>query len=127
LDRFHKNLQLSLSATIVFSVSLIYGGNPSKILPFFFDFEIQNLELQNIFRGIMGLYIGFASYWIIGILKVEHWKGATISNIIFMGGLAFGRLVSLMFDGVSTQYSIGMLLEFVMMCWGIYNLKKVTQ
>jgi NhaP-type Na+/H+ or K+/H+ antiporter len=124
LTKLHKNVQLGLSAIIVFSVAIIYGGNPSKILPFFFDFEVQNLELKNIFRAIMGLYMGFAIYWVIGISKKTHWKSATISNIIFMGGLAFGRLISTIFDGISNQYTIGMLLEFGMMGWGVYNLKK---
>lgn len=124
MTKLHKNVQLGLSAIIVFSVAIIYGGNPSKILPFFFDFEVQNLELKNIFRAIMGLYMGFAAYWVIGISKKAHWKSATISNIIFMGGLAFGRLISTIFDGISNQYTIGMLLEFGMMGWGVYNLKK---
>jgi len=124
LNGIHKNLQLGVSAIIVFSVAIIYGGNPSKVLPFFFDFEVQNLELKNIFRAIMGLYLGFAVYWVVGIIKSEHWKGATISNIVFMGGLAFGRLISTIFDGISNPYTIGMLLEFGMMGWGVYNLKK---
>ncbi len=121
----HKNVHLGLSAIIVFLAALIYGANPNVILPFFFDFEVYNLELKNVFRAIMGLYMGFAIYWVVGIFKSEHWKGATISNIVFMGGLAFGRLVSLLFDGISNPYAIGMLLEFGMLCWGIYNLKKV--
>ncbi|KPM32288.1 Hypothetical protein I595_1938 [Croceitalea dokdonensis DOKDO 023] len=120
----NKNIHLGLSAIIVFFAALIYGGNPSAILPYFFDFEVQNLELKNIFRAIMGVYMGFTVYWVMGIRKPEHWKGATISNIIFMGGLAFGRLVSTVFDGISIQYTIGMLLEFGMMLWGMYNLKR---
>ena len=122
VNRF-KNVHLGLSAVIVFGVSFIYGGNPAKILPLFFDFEVSNLELKNIFRAIMGLYIGFASYWILGIFKSAYWKSATISNVIFMGGLAFGRIVSTIFDGVSLQYTIGLFLEVFVMIWGIYNLK----
>ncbi len=119
-----KNLHLGLSATIVFVVALIYGANPNKILPLIFEFNVENLELKNIFRAIMGLYMGFAIYWVIGIKKTEYWKRATISNIIFMGGLAFGRLVSTIFDGISIQYSIGLILELIVMIWGIYNLKN---
>lgn len=101
MNKIPKNTHLGLSAIVVFLAALIYGAHPSKILPFFFDFDIQNLELKNIFRAIMGLYISFAIYWVIGILKGEHWKGATLSNVFFMGGLALGRLVSLVLDGVS--------------------------
>jgi len=40
-----------------------------------------------------------------------------------MGGLAAGRLISTILDGVSPQYTLGMILELLMMGWGIYNLK----
>ncbi len=119
-----KNLHLALSSVVVFGAALLYGSNPSKILPLFFDFNVDNLELKNIFRAIMGLYIGFAVYWIVGITKSEYWRTATISNVIFMAGLAFGRIVSTILDGISIQYSIGLVLELIVMVWGIYNLKK---
>ncbi len=119
-----KNLQLLLSALIVIAVSFIYGGNPEKILPLIFDFEVHNLELKNIFRAIMGLYVAFGLFWLYGVYEVAYWKSATTSNIIFMTGLAFGRLVSLFLDGFSLVYSIGMLLEFAMAIWGYYNLKN---
>lgn len=120
----NKNLHLGLSAVVVFVAALVYGANPSKILPLFFEFNVDNLELKNIFRSIMGLYIGFAIYWGIGVRKPQYWRSATISNIVFMGGLAIGRLISTIFDGISTQYFIGLILEFLMMVWGMYNLKK---
>ncbi|MCK8522980.1 DUF4345 domain-containing protein [Aquimarina sp. D1M17] len=127
LNNKYKNSHLALSAIVVFSVSLIYGANPNKILPLFFDFRVDNLELKNIFRAIMGLYMGFAIYWVVGIKKPEYWKGATLSNVIFMGGLVFGRLVSTALDGISVQYTIGLFLEVLVMFWGIYNLKKDKQ
>ncbi|WP_238474552.1 DUF4345 domain-containing protein [Maribacter algarum] len=74
----------------------------------------------------MGLYIAFGIYWIIAIRNRKYWRGATISNILFMGGLAFGRLVSTIIDGVSFQYTIGMLLEGLFLIWGLHNLKKYS-
>lgn len=121
-----KNLQLGLSAVVVIIASFIYGANPSKLLPLVFDFEVNNLELKNIFRAIMGLYLGFAAYWIVGIKNEKHWGNATITNVIFMGGLAFGRLISTILDGFSLEYTIGMVLEAIMFFWGLYNLKKLT-
>lgn len=124
MNKLPKHLHLGISAIIVFGVALIYGLNPSSILPLFFDFEVENLELKNIFRAVMGLYIAFALYWVIGIRQPTHWRSATLSNVIFMGGLAFGRAISTVIDGISTQYTIGMLLELFVMIWGIYNLKN---
>lgn len=103
--------------------ALVYGANPGKFLPLVFDFEVESLELKNIFRAVMGLYLAFASYWILGIRRPDYWRSATISNILFMGGLGAGRLISTILDGVSSQYTLGMVLELLMMVWGIYNLE----
>ena len=67
MNELSKKIQLGISAVIILIVGLIYGLNPSQILPLFFDFSVDNLELKNQFRGTMGLYLGFAIYWIIGI------------------------------------------------------------
>lgn len=48
---------------------------------------------------------------------------ATVTNVLFMSGLGFGRLISLALDGTpSLKFLIGMLLEFLLAAWGIYNL-----
>lgn len=123
INKVSKEWHLGISAFIVISVSFVYGGNPSEFLPEVFGFEVYNLELKNIFRAIMGLYIAFGCYWLFGISKASHWRSATISNVLFMGGLAFGRLISTLFDGVSPQFTVGLILETLMMLWGINNLK----
>ena len=41
-----------------------------------------------------------------------------------MGGLAFGRITSILLDGIpSIPFSIGTVLEILFMIWGIVNLK----
>lgn len=119
-----RNLHLGISATIVGIVGLSYGICPSILLPFLFDFKVESVDLSHVFRAMMGLYLGFASFWIIGIFKFEHWRNATLSNIIFMGGLAFGRMVSILVDGIpSVLFLIGTVMEILFMLWGILNLK----
>jgi hypothetical protein len=62
----------------------------------------------------MGLYLGLTIYLIIGVFKDEYWKTATITSAIFMGGLAFGRIISIVFDGIpSIPFLIGTVLEVV--------------
>ena len=100
---------------VVILAALVYGASPNQVLPLIFDFQVENLELKNIFRAVMGLYLAFAAYWILGLQNRLHWRGATISNVFFMGGLAAGRLISTIFDGVSPLYTIGMFLELLMM------------
>ena len=73
----------------------------------------------------MGLYLGVAMIWIVGIIKSKFWVSATFTNIVFMGGLAFGRLISLVIDGIPSAYFlIGLLLEIIFLFWGALNLKK---
>ncbi len=118
-----KNIQLLISALVVAGAALAYGVQPDILMPYLFGFEVGDRELLNIFRAIMGLYLGFAGYWLLGIRKDTHWRAATRSNVIFMGGLGLGRALSLLLDGFSPQYGIGMILEFSMMAWGIRNLR----
>ncbi|MBO0589831.1 DUF4345 domain-containing protein [Cellulophaga sp. E16_2] len=119
----YKNLQLTLSAFVVISVSFVYGGNPSVFLPYVFGFDVIDIDLKNILRAIMGLYLAIGGFWVYGICNKNYWESATLINILFMGGLAFGRLVSTLLDGISPQFMVGLILEFMFMLWGIYNLK----
>lgn len=119
-----KKLHLGLSSTVIIIVGLIYGINPSKILPLLFDFNVDSLDLKNVFRANMGLYLGMGIYWIVGITNSNYWRSATLTNVIFMAGLAIGRIISLIVDGVSKDFTIGLALEVFFMIWGIYNLKK---
>ena len=116
--------QLGISALIVITVGLLYGLAPSKFMPLVFNFNVESLELKNMLRAIMGLYLGFGIFWIIGTVKPSQWRTATLANVIFMGGLAIGRIISIVVDGISEQYMIGLALEVLLMVWGVWNLKK---
>jgi hypothetical protein len=73
----------------------------------------------------MGLYLGLVSYWIVGIYKAEHWKNSTLTCTLFMGGLAIGRIISIIIDGIpSLAFSFETLAEIIFMLWGILSLRK---
>jgi len=118
-------LHLTISAIIVTIISFIYGLFPNDILPKFFDFKVESIDLKQVFRAMMGLYLGMVVLWLIGIFKPSHWRIATISNVLFMIGLALGRIISLIMDGTpSISFSIGLALELILALWGIKNLNK---
>ncbi|WP_281542773.1 DUF4345 domain-containing protein [Maribacter aestuarii] len=119
-----KNLHLLLSGFIVILAGLVYGGYPSYLMPLIFDFEANALELKNILRAVMGIYIGIGVFWLIGATKQDFWKAATLCNILFMGGIAFGRMVSTVFDGILSLFTPALILELLFFAWGLYNLKK---
>ena len=120
-----KNLHLTISTIIITVISLTYGLFPNTSLPKLFDFNIESVDLKHVFRATMGLYLGMVALWVIGIFKPLHWRTATMSNVFFMTGLALGRIISLVVDGVpSIAFSVGLALELTLALWGTRNLNK---
>ena len=120
-----KNLHLTISAIILTSVSLAYGLSPRNILPGFFDFKVETIDLTHTFRATMGLYLGMAGLCVVGVFKPGQWRTATISNVFFMIGLALGRTISLVIDGIpSIYFLVGLVLELLLALWGIINLNN---
>ena len=118
-------MHLILSAIIITIVALAYGLLPNTVLSKLFSFTVQSTDLKQVFRAAMGLYLGMALLWVIGIFKPVFWRTATIANIFFMGGLAAGRIFGLLTDGIpSIYFSIDLVLELIFAIWGIINLKK---
>lgn len=118
-----KNLHLIISLLIVMPTAIIYGS-PS-ILPEHLNIQVNTIDLSNMLRAIMCLYLGISLVWILGILKIEYWKNATQLNILFMLTLAIGRVLSMILDGLPTGgYIFGLVAEFVIGLYSIYQLKK---
>ena len=123
---FLKNLHLIISSLIVIPVAFGYGIMPEKVLPVFLDFKVETKDLHNVFRAIMGLYLAFSVFWILGIFKSNYWYAATLSNMLFMLGLACGRIVSLLLDGMpSLVFFVGTIGELILALYAFYQLKKI--
>ena len=120
-----KNLHLIISAILIVAIAFAYGIAPGTLLPALFDFRVETTDLHNIFRSIMFLYIGMVIIWVAGIFKPRYWEAATIVNIVFMSGLAIGRLVSFAADGIpSTTLLIGFFVEASLAALSYFNWKK---
>lgn len=112
-----KNLNLIISTSIVISAAFVYGFMPNLVL----EVDINTIDEHNILKAIMGLYLAFASLWILGIVNSNYWKTATISNMLFMFGLGFGRIISMLFDGIpSTIFVLGTFGELVLGFYAYY-------
>lgn len=116
-----KNLHLIISILIVSSIAIVYGFQPNMV----FDVSVNSIDEANIFKAIMGLYSAFSMLWILGIFQIDLWKTATVSNIVFMLGLAFGRIISMLLDGIPTVIFVaGTAGELVLGLFAFYQLKK---
>lgn len=120
-----KTYHLVVSVIVLLPIAIAYGIAPDFVLPGLFDFTIDTTDQKNIFRAMMGLYMAIAALWITGIFNRHYWLMATVTNVLFMAGLGFGRFISVMLDGLpSLAFLIGMLLEFLLAAWGLYNLRR---
>lgn len=96
-------VSLIISVIVVIPVSIVYGFNletPLEISP-------SSTDENNLLKAVMGIYLAFAFLWILGITKRNYLKVALISNVVFMLGLGFGRIISFAVDGLPTIGFIG--------------------
>ncbi|MFS4483366.1 DUF4345 domain-containing protein [Hyunsoonleella sp. 2307UL5-6] len=119
-----NKIHLIISVLIVVPVSFVYGFDPDSQ----FDIHLNTIDEHNFFKAIMGLYLGFSTLWVLGIFKASYLKLALLSNMIFMLGLGFGRILSLAIDGTPTSgYIFGTIGELVLGFYGIWILKLSQQ
>jgi len=112
----------------VFPVALTYGVNPQVTLAYLYDIEVNSINLSNIFRAIMGLYIALNVFWIIGAFKKSLLLPAMWSLTIFMTGIGLGRMLSLLIDGIPyPAFILYMLLEFIFAIFGFFFIKKINK
>ena len=90
---------LIFSAFGVFPVALAYGAFPSFSLPLLYNIEITSNNLSNVFRAIMGLYVAFNIFWVIGALNLSLRLSALWSLFIFYTGAGAGRVLGIVLDG----------------------------
>lgn len=96
----NRQIFLSLAAIGLFPIALSYGLIPQKSLEFLFDIPVTEPNGVHIFRGVMGLYLALALFWLIGAFKDHLRQAALYSLVVFMFGLAAGRALSLILDGM---------------------------
>ncbi|WP_203256570.1 DUF4345 domain-containing protein [Hyunsoonleella ulvae] len=118
---FINKIHLVISVIIVVPVAFLYGFSPSSE----FNIQLNTIDEQNAFKAIMGLYLGFSILWVLGVFKTNFLKLALVSNMIFMLGLGFGRLLSLVLDGTPTfAYVFGTAGELILGFYGLWILKS---
>ena len=99
VNSYQKALLIFVSVGLV-PIALSYGLMPQKSLDFLFGISVSSMNLEHILRAVMGLYLAMIILWIVGVLNSSYRNPALISMIVFMYGLAAGRLISLIIDGI---------------------------
>jgi len=122
-DDFINKIHLIISVCIVIPVAIIYGFKPELS----FDMLLETIDEHNFYKAVMGLYLGFSTLWLLGVFKTNYLKTAIVTNIVFMLGLGFGRVVSIFIDGIPTSgYTFGTIAELFLGFYGLWLLKRIN-
>ena len=120
-----RQIFLLIVAVGLIPIAMSYGIMPQQSLLFLFDVSIADTNSVHIFRAVMGLYLGFVLFWILGAFNVRLRQAALYSLVVFMFGLAAGRGLSVIVDGMPHWLLIVyLLLELVFGGIGVFLLKK---
>jgi len=116
---------LLFSAAGLFVIALSYGVAPAVILPLALDVTVEGTDLTHIFRAVMGLYLGMIVLWVLGAFRANLTRVAVIAEVTFMFGLALGRVVSIVIDGIPGMLLVAYaVLEIAMGLWGVMILER---
>lgn len=118
-----KNYHLLVSILVLVPTAIIYGSK--SLVTEFFDIQVNTIDLSNMLKAIMCLYLAICFALFMGMWKPKYWKAATQLNILFMLSLATGRVFSILLDGMPTQaYIVAMIVEFTLGFLSVYQLRK---
>jgi len=81
-------------------IALGYGAKPSVSLDALFGINVDTTNLTHIMRAVMGLYFGMVAFWLCGAFSRSMARPALGACAVFMLGLAAGRLLSFILDGL---------------------------
>jgi len=93
-------LLLIFAAVGLVPIALSYGLIPGTTIPMLLDFPVEGTNQTHVFRAIMGLYLANVLFWVIGAMHEPLRRPALMTLFVFMAGLATGRLLSLLIDGM---------------------------
>jgi hypothetical protein len=78
---------------------LMYGISPRWYAATFLGVTNLDLNIVHILRALAGLYLALAAFWLYAAYNDKYLDAAILTAILFAGGLAAGRCVSLIADG----------------------------
>ena len=81
-------------------IALGYGAKPSVSLYALFGINVDTTNLTHIMRAVIGLYVAMAVFWVWGALSRSMTVPALAACAVFMLGLAAGRILSFVLDGL---------------------------
>ncbi len=115
---------LIVAAVGLTPIALSYGLAPGTSLSLLFDIDGSAVNVRHIFRAIMGLYLALVVFWVAGARTPLLRLPALWSLVVFMFGLAAGRMLSLVLDGAPhALLTVYLVLEVAFGAIGIWLIR----
>nr|WP_286193901.1 DUF4345 domain-containing protein [Tropicibacter sp. R16_0] len=89
-----------LGAVGLVPIALSYGLMPQTTVTWLFGFPVEGTNQTHIFRAIMGLYLANAAFWLFAVFRPGLRRTGLWIMVLFMVGLAAGRVLSIVVDGM---------------------------
>ena len=99
-------LYLLVVAAILVPPALSYGIDPATVLPQTMNIAVEGTDQTEMLRAVMGLYLGMSTFSAIAAFKPEWRYVAAVWAVFFLYSIAFGRILSLILDGVPSRILI---------------------
>jgi hypothetical protein len=94
-----NRLILGSAALGIAAIGAIYLFTPQTLLSIY-GIDLRSASEANLYRSAYGgLFLAFALLFGLGAIGARHSRTALLALLTFMGGLAVGRLVSVVADG----------------------------
>ena len=100
----------------------MYGIATDVVLTELISVQTEPVDLRNLLKAVMFLYFGIAMIWVLGIIRPDFWRFATLLVIVFMGCLVLGRTLSWMVDGRPSLFlMLGLFGELILCLFGLWQ------
>lgn len=103
-------LLLLLAGFGLVPVALSYGVVPSATVTHLLGFPVEGVNLTHVFRAVMGIYLANALFWLAGAMNPALRRPALWALFVFMAGVAGGRVLSILIDGMPSSILVMYLL-----------------
>jgi hypothetical protein len=112
-----QSIFLIVAAIGLTPIALSYGYAPTISLDYLFAVNATPVNVSHIFRAVMGLYLALVLFWLSGAMIQKYRLLALYSLVIFMLGLAAGRVFSLVVDGMPHWLLVVYLVLRLALAW----------
>jgi hypothetical protein len=121
MTRFYLNMSAGGLAFVALGYALIPHTSVGALV----NLSLDTTDQVHILRAIMGLYLGMVCFWFYSASRPQYARAAVLSVVLFMFGLAFGRIFSMVVDGMPSPFLTGAtLVEIASGVWGAIILRS---